>query len=209
MARPPRAPRRCRLGSISMVVPSGTSSTGDGPKRPSVRGSTCWTPPPTRCSPPWPRDRAVMSMRPSLRHARRFRRGGNSPRRSAPNISTRSPAPSSATRDGWPCSNHWTTARASAKRATSTSRSSHAICTITQAGRSSWTASSPGITGWASSARSSRGTSRCSCSPGRSAPRSRPVAPSCSNRRNSRRSPRSPSPNWRTRRGSHRASSTS
>ena len=61
------------------------------------------------------------------------------------------------------------------------------ISITTPGGRSCWSRSSPATRASASSDRSFRGTSRCSCWRGRWHPRSRPDAPSCSSRRSSRR----------------------
>src|SRR6266704_3081074 len=73
-----------------------------------------------------------------------------------------------STRACWPCWSQWIMASPSARRATSTSRSSPATSTITQAGRSSWPRNSPATNPWASSGRSSPGISPCSCFPGKS-----------------------------------------
>ena len=89
------------------------------------------------------------------------RNGAPPPATSAPRCSTPSAAPCSATSGCSPCWNRSTTASRSAKAATSTCRWRSAISSIMPAGRRRWTANSPATGRPASSARSSRGISRC------------------------------------------------
>ncbi len=109
----------------------------------------------------------------------------------------------------WRSLKRWTTANRSAKRAISISRWWPAISTITPAGPRSWTLSCPVTRPLAWWVRSCRGTSRCSCSPGKSRRPSRPATPSCSSRPSGRRSRPWPSLSCATTRGFRRGWSTS
>ena len=107
------------------------------------------------------------------RRERRHRRGGRRGARRVPVVERDAwPRKARATCTPWraaststtgcsPCSSRWTTARRSARRATPTSPSSSATSTTTPAGRSSSTRRWRGLRPSASSAKSSRGTSRC------------------------------------------------
>ena len=156
----------------------------------------------------WRRATSTTWMRPCRRRARHCRPGRGWAATRGPGSCTRWRARSRSIRGCSRCSRAWTTASRSARRATSTSRWSRATSTIMPGGRNSSKRSSRATAPWAWSGRSSRGTSRCSCWPGRSRRRSRPGTRWCSSPPSSRRSRRCCSRRWRSARGSRPAWST-
>ena len=134
------------------------------------------------------RPRRTSTRRSGRPAGRPARAGASCPAASGPSTCSGSPGSSRSAAASSPCSRAWTRASRSRRAATSTSRSRPPTSGTTPAGRTSSTtrspAGSPDRSAWPP--RSSRGTSRCSCSPGRS-PRRWPPATRSSSSRPARR----------------------